>query len=207
MKKVTIFICMILIICMTFSVSFAYANENSEALQTYEDRFTLEEKEYRIVVVESAIYNNGKLFDENGTLVEEFQYNKINEEMLDLLSSKKMGTVKKEEVSYSAIVDAEGYMYNGSYTYNLGTISSAAGLILALTTAMTSIPVSVAVSLVGEIGSFSSGSFDAETKIWRKIDSKYEYVKRYVSLYENISGNYKKVAGPEKYIQKKAIDA
>lgn len=96
---------------MTFSVSFAYANENSEALQTYEDRFTLEEKEYRIVVVESAIYNNGKLFDENGTLVEEFQYNKINEEMLDLLSSKKMGTVKKEEVSYSAIVDAEGYMY------------------------------------------------------------------------------------------------
>lgn len=207
MKKVTMFICMILIICMTFSVSFAYANENSEALQTYEDRFTLEEKEYRIVVVESAIYNNGKLFDENGTLVEEFQYNKINEEMLDLLSSKKMGTVKKEEVSYSAIVDAEGYMYNGSYTYNLGTISSAAGLILALTTAMTSIPVSVAVSLVGEIGSFSSGSFDAETKIWRKIDSKYEYVKRYVSLYENISGNYKKVAGPEKYIQKKAIDA
>lgn len=207
MKKVTIFICMILIICMTFSVSFAYANENSEALQTYEDRFTLEEKEYRIVVVESAIYNNGKLFDENGTLVEEFQYNKINEEMLDLLSSKKMGTVKKEEVSYSAIVDAEGYMYNGSYTYNLGTISSAAGLILALTTAVTSIPVSVAVSLVGEIGSFSSGSFDAETKIWRKIDSKYEYVKRYVSLYENISGNYKKVAGPEKYIQKKAIDA
>lgn len=207
MKKVTMFICMILIICMTFSVSFAYANENSEALQTYEDRFTLEEKEYRIVVVESAIYNNGKLFDENGTLVEEFQYNKINEEMLDLLSSKKMGTVKKEEVSYSAIVDAEGYMYNGSYTYNLGTISSAAGLILALTTAVTSIPVSVAVSLVGEIGSFSSGSFDAETKIWRKIDSKYEYVKRYVSLYENISGNYKKVAGPEKYIQKKAIDA
>lgn len=203
MKKVTIFICMILIICMTFSVSFAYANENSEALQTYEDRFTLEEKEYRIVVVESAIYNNGKLFDENGTLVEEFQYNKINEEMLDLLSSKKMGTVKKEEVSYSAIVDAEGYMYNGSYTYNLGTISSAAGLILALTTAVTSIPVSVAVSLVGEIGSFSSGSFDAETKIWRKIDSKYEYVKRYVSLYENISGNYKKVAGPEKYIQKR----
>lgn len=78
---------------------------------------------------------------------------------------------------------------------------------MALTTAVTSIPVSVAVSLVGEIGSFSSGSFDAETKIWRKIDSKYEYVKRYVSLYENISGNYKKVAGPEKYIQKKAIDA
>ncbi len=174
--------------------------ENGVTTKTSEETFTLDGKIYHMMIVEGILYNEGKLFDEKGNLINQIKCCKANGELTNFQN---IGRI----TSYAAVADADGYTCSGSYTYNLGYITSAAGLVLALSTAPIGITVPTAISIVGSIGSFTSAYFDVNTDIWRKIDSKYEYVKRYVKLYEIISGNYRKVAGPYELLQKKAIDA
>ena len=208
MKK--FFISVILIVCLLFSVSSVYASTDMVSAGFYESEkqyFAIEGQEYYIVINNRNAYNEGYLFDVNGKMIDHVRYPKIQPDATMNFGGVKVETLKNGQLVVNASTDAEGYTKHGSYTYNLGYISSAASLTLAITTAIAGIPVSVAIGLVGDISSFAAGNFEVTTDVWRKTDAKYEYVKRYVRLYETVSGKRTKVAGPRQYLQKKALDA
>jgi len=209
MRKTNRIITIVLVACLIFSTTstaiFASdVNNNYQANQNSKYSFISNDEEYTIEKQDYKTITETKMYDSQGKLVGHMKYNKVTDEMLDLLNNKAI-TVKITQSMQSKAVqkDSEGYYYQGSYTVNLGYVAGAAALILTLVTrGYTS---SWAQSVAGAVTTFGASFIYIKGQLWMKTDGTYDYVKKIEKVYEEISGNNHKIAGPFTMYQKKAV--
>ncbi|MFO7888421.1 MAG: hypothetical protein R6U59_08895 [Eubacteriales bacterium] len=203
-NRVISFVLAFCLIISTTTIVFAdNFKESNQIVKTEESSFILNDEEYNIVKDELNNIIETKMYDSQKNLVGHMKYNKSTGQLVDIFNNKIIETEYGIVDKSLRLIDDEGYYYQGDYTINLGIVSGAASLILALVTH--GYTLSLAQTIVGSAINIGSSAFYIEVELWMKSDEEYDYVKKIESVYELISENNYKIAGPYTFYQKKAI--
>jgi len=195
--------CMILTATTTGFASTTNINDKTQVIKTGENSFMADGEEYVIEKEEFKNITETKMYDSQKKLVGHMKYNQTTGQLFDLFNNEEIEIKVILNEKTLRLMDADGYYYQGDYTINVGLIVGTATCILALTTL--GVPLGMATTAALAVTSWASSFIYIEGELWMKSDDTYDYVKKIESVYESISGNNNKLAGPYTLLQKKAI--